>query len=270
MPLSFIKMDGAGNDFVIFDARRQPLRLTPEQVRAIAARDNPVTKGCDQVVVLEPSQQADIFMRITNADGGEVGSCGNASRCAAWLIHSEVGRSSVTIETAAGIITAEVKDQSRITVDMGKPRLGWKDIPLAEERDTLHFAVDGVPDAAAVNMGNPHMVFFVPDTRAVKLAELGPLLEHHPLFPERANISVAKVEAKDAITLRVWERGAGLTLACGTAACATLVAAHLRGLTGRKAAVHLPGGTLHIEWRADDHVLMNGPVAIGFRGTYEC
>ncbi len=256
----FLKMHGAGNDFVVFDARSEPLRFTSAQIAQIANRRLGI--GCDQLVVLEPSQKADVFMRIYNADGSESSACGNATRCVAWLLK----KSPVTIETQSGILTCETAGDHLITVDMGAPKLEWQQIPLADAQDTLHVTLedDGLADPVAVNMGNPHIVFFVDDVNAVPLHEIGPRIEHHPLFPERVNVSVAQVVSYDTIKLRVWERGAGETLACGTGACASLVAAHRRGLTGMRADILLSGGTLTIEW--DDTVKMTGPVALSFEG----
>ncbi len=258
--LSFLKMHGCGNDFVVFDAREKALPAL--NWKKIADRHFGI--GCDQVVILEKSSKADVFMRIYNADGSQVASCGNASRCVGWLM----GKKTATIETLAGIIEAQVEGET-VTIDMGAPRLEWNEIPLAKLCDTLHVPAEEGPlrDAVAVSMGNPHVVFFVDDANAIALEKIGPVLEHHPLFPERVNVNVAQVVAKNKIRLRVWERGAGLTLACGTGACATLVAAHRRGLAERKAEIELPGGTLAIEWREEtNHVLMTGPVAMSFKG----
>jgi diaminopimelate epimerase len=270
--IPFLKMHGLGNDFVVIDNRKS--QWSALNWGKIADRHFGI--GCDQVVVLEKSAQADVFMRIFNSDGGEVESCGNASRCVAWMLRSQKpgarSQKSVTIETLAGVIEAWVADDARVTIDMGEPRLKWREIPLKEKTDTLHLMITKGPlkDPAAVNIGNPHMVFFIPDVNAVPLHELGSDLETHPLFPTRVNVGVAQVESKDRLALRVWERGAGLTLACGTGACAALVAAHLRGLTGRKAEVRLPGGSLLIEWREDDnHVLMTGPAALSFKGEID-
>lgn len=265
----FIKMHGLGNDFVVVDARAHAVAFSAEQVRAIANRRLGV--GCDQLVEIEKpkSPDADAFMRIWNADGGEVSACGNASRCVASLLMSEGRRPRVTLETKAGLLAAEAREAGRIAVDMGKPRLDWREIPLARAMDTLHVDLARGPlrDPVGISMGNPHAVFFVADVAAIDLATLGPALEHDPLFPERANIGVAQVLDHTRIRLRVWERGAGLTLACGTGACAALVAAVRRGLTERRATVTLDGGPLEIEWRADDHVLMAGPVATSFTGV---
>lgn len=267
--LSFIKMHGLGNDFVVFDARREPPRLDTAAVRRIA--DRRLGVGCDQLIVIEPSSKADAFMRIYNADGGEVGACGNATRCVAHLLMGESGAEAATIETVAGLLRAGARNDGAVEVDMGPARLDWREIPLAEARDTLHLGIGAgaLQDPVGVNVGNPHAVFFVGDAEAVALADLGPGLEHHPLFPERANIEAATVIAPDRIRLRVWERGAGITQACGTGACATLVAAARRGLTGRSATVILDGGALDIAWADDNHVLMSGPVATSFTGTLD-
>ncbi len=260
-------MHGAGNDFVVIDNRKGGLPALDWGKLA----DRHFGIGCDQVVILQNSDKADVLMRIFNADGGEVESCGNASRCVAWLIGKETGKP-VRIHTLAGVIEASIAKDAQVTINMGPPRLDWNEIPLSEPKDTLHLGIasDALKDPVGVNMGNPHMVFFVSDALAVPLATLGPALEHHPLFPERANVGVAQVDAKDKITLHVWERGAGLTLACGTGACAALVAAHRRNLTGRKATVQLPGGVLFIEWRESDNaVLMTGPAAVSFKGEFD-
>ncbi|MHA1113927.1 MAG: diaminopimelate epimerase [Alphaproteobacteria bacterium] len=270
----FLKMHGLGNDFVVFDARQTPLVLSPVQTRALADRRFGV--GCDQVIAIEPAPanaaDADAFMRIFNADGGEVNACGNATRCVAHFLMAENGRTSVAIATGAGVLTASRAGAASITVDMGAARDGWRDIPLAREADTLHLPIEEGPlaDPAAVDMGNPHAVFFAADADAVDLAQFGPILEHHPLFPDRANIEVVQVLAPDRLRVRVWERGAGLTRACGTGACAALVAAHRRGLAERRAEILLDGGALAIDWHEEDgHVLMTGPVATSFAGAVE-
>ncbi|HXP29849.1 MAG TPA: diaminopimelate epimerase [Stellaceae bacterium] len=265
----FIKMHGLGNDFVVLDARRQKLALDAAAARAIADRHTGV--GCDQLILLEPPQQpgADLFMRIRNADGGEVEACGNATRCIADLVMRETGRRSAVIETASGLLTAEAADGGTVTVDLGPARLDWRDIPLARACDTLHvpLALGPLKDPVCTSMGNPHATFFVPDGAAIDLATLGPKLEHDPLFPERANIGVAQLLAPDRLRLRVWERGAGITPACGTGACAAVVAANRRGLTGRRVEVIADGGPLLIYWREDGHVVMTGPAAVSFTGT---
>ncbi|WP_142849628.1 diaminopimelate epimerase [Telmatospirillum sp. J64-1] len=267
----FLKMHGLGNDFVVLDARAHPLDLTDAQVRAIADRKTGI--GCDQLIVIEPARDklADAFMQIRNADGSTVSACGNATRCIAHLLMEESGDSHTVIETNAGLLDAERGENGMVTVDMGPARLDWREIPLARPVDTLHLGITMGPlaDPVGVSMGNPHAVFFVPDAEAVTLDVLGPPLEHHEMFPERANIEVAQVLSPDRIRMRVWERGSGITQACGTGACATLVAAARRGLTGRKAEVILDGGSLFIEWQADDHVVMTGPVALAFSGTLD-
>jgi diaminopimelate epimerase len=270
----FRKMNGLGNDFVVVDARESALALVPELVQAIADRKEGI--GCDQLIALEPSDRADVFMRIWNADGGEVAACGNAARCVAAVIAEEQGKPEVTIETEDQVLGAVVAGDGQVTIDMGLPRLRWDEIPLAEPfQDTRQIELQAGPiDApelhspAVVNVGNPHAIFFVDDIEAVDLARVGPILEHHPLFPERANISVVQVLSPNHVKLRTWERGAGLTQACGTAACAAAVAAIRRELTDRTVKVSLPGGDLLIEWReADGHVLMTGPYALDFEGT---
>ncbi|MEE8534700.1 MAG: diaminopimelate epimerase [Kiloniellales bacterium] len=265
---TFIKMHGLGNDFVVVDARREPFVLDEAAARAIADRRRGI--GCDQVIVMEPARggQADVFMRVHNADGGEVGACGNGTRCVASLVMAEAKAGHCTIETLAGLLGATAAGADRVAVDMGPARCDWREIPLAHEADTLHLdlALGPLAGPVAVNVGNPHAVFFVDDVEAIDLAMLGPKLEHDPLFPERANIGVAQVTGEDRLRLRVWERGVGLTRACGTGACAAAVAAHRRGLTGRDVEVALDGGPLEIAWRDDGHVVMTGPVATSFTG----
>jgi diaminopimelate epimerase len=267
----FIKMHGLGNDFVILDARDQAIGLNAEHVRALADQNTGV--GCDQVIIIEPAHNkaADAFMRIYNADGGEVMACGNASRCVASLLMDETGKTSLTLETGAGLLEAQSAAGENITVDMGPANLDWQDIPLAKEADTLHlrFSRGALKDPVAVNVGNPHAVFFVDDADAIDLETLGPEIEHHPFFPERTNVEAAQVLSPSQIRLRVWERGAGITQACGTGACATLIAAHRRRLTDRKASIILDGGPLDIEWLENNHVMMTGPVAISFTGTID-
>ncbi|MCJ7528792.1 MAG: diaminopimelate epimerase [Methyloceanibacter sp.] len=271
--IGFRKMNGLGNDFVVLDARPRALALGPDAVRAIADRKEGI--GCDQIIALEPSQHADVFMRIWNADGGEVGACGNAARCVAGLVAAERGQSKVSIETESGVLGAVVNEDGSVTIDMGAPRFGWDEIPLAEPfHDTRRIELQLGPiddpvlhTPSVVNVGNPHCLFFVDDVEAHDLKRFGPMLEHHPLFPERANISLVQVLGPEAIKVRTWERGAGLTRACGTAACAAAVAAARRELAGRKIKVTLPGGDLLIEWReSDGHILMTGPYALDFEG----
>ena len=270
MRVSFVKMHGCGNDFVILDERASPLGLTPARAAAVANRRTGI--GCDQLITLEPPPPgADVFMRIRNPDGSEAGACGNATRCVTDLLARETGRTSQAIRTVSGDLPSVMLPDGRVQVDMGPVRLDWRDIPLARPADTLHLGLScgAVSDPAAASVGNPHATFFVRDVAAVPVSEVGPVLEHDPLFPERANIGFAQIMAEDRIRLRVWERGAGLTLACGSGACAALVNAHRRGLTGRRAVVQVDGGALEIAWREDGHVLMTGPVATSFTGTIE-
>ena len=274
--IPFRKMNGLGNDFVVIDTRARPLALGPAQAQRIADRERGV--GCDQLILLGPSDQADVFMTIRNSDGGEVDACGNAARCVAAVVAAELGRPGVTIETNAAVLGAVLNADATVTIDMGVPLLRWDEIPLAEEfhdTRTIELQVGPIDDPvlhtpSAVNVGNPHCIFWVDDPEAHDLAAIGPILEHHPLFPERANISLAQVTAPDAMTLKVWERGAGLTRACGTAACAAAVVGARKGLTGRTVTVALPGGPLAIAWReADDHVLMTGPFALDYEGELD-
>jgi len=268
---NFIKMHGLGNDFVVLDGRAHPISLDDKSAAAIAARHTGV--GCDQLIVIEKpkTKGAEAFLRIRNADGGEVEACGNAARCLGFLLMRENGKDSIILETLAGLVEARNAGKNLVAVDMGKPRWSWRDIPLARDCDTDHLplALGPLSDAAATSMGNPHATFFVTDVAAVDIASLGPKLEHDPLFPKRANIGVAQVISPEKIRLRVWERGAGLTPACGTGACAALVAAHRRGLASRKAEIIADDGSLTIEWRSDDHVLMTGPVAVSFTGALD-
>ncbi len=269
--LLFTKMHGLGNDFVVLDGRRVALPISAGQARAIADRRTGV--GCDQVIVVEPpaSGLADVFMRVRNADGGEAAACGNATRCVAAMIMAENAATQAVIETAAGLLDAEAAGGGDIAVDMGQARLDWRDIPLAGPADTLHLRLEAGPfkDPVAVGMGNPHAVFFVDDAEAAALETFGPVIERHEMFPRFVNVGAAQVMSDHEIRLRVWERGAGITRACGTGACAALVAAHRRGYTGRAAQVILDGGSLAIEWLADDHVLMTGPAAVSFQGTLD-
>lgn len=266
----FTKMHGLGNDFVVIDARTGGGDLDDATVRAVADRHTGI--GCDQLIVIEPARmtEAAFFMRIRNADGSEVGACGNAARCVADRVMRETGKSVIQFQTGAGLLTAHRTDNG-ITVDMGPAQDQWRDIPLESPTNTLHLPIKegALSDPAAVGIGNPHMVFFVDDTEAVPLADgLGRKLENHTLYPERTNVEVVEVRSRDHLRVRVWERGVGITQACGTGACAALVAAHRRGLTGRSAEVELDGGVLYIDWRADSHVLMTGAVATSFTGNW--
>lgn len=273
MTIPFLKMHGLGNDFVVLDARKAALDLPLERRRAIA--DRRLGVGCDQLIVLEPptEREADVFMRIYNPDGGEAGACGNATRCVASVVMDERKTDQVTVQTISGLLDSQKVGQGAnglpvISVDMGLARLDWRDIPVAGACDTNHLPVGAGPlqDPVGTNVGNPHATFFVDALEAIPLAELGPKLERDPFFPERANIGVVQVMARDRLRLRVWERGAGLTLACGSGACAAVVAASRRGLVDRKADVVLEKGTLGIEWLRDDHVMMTGGIALAFKG----
>ena len=274
MTRPFVKMNGAGNDFVVVNALETPFVPTADQARAIA--DRQTGEGCDQLIALEPSDRADAFMRVWNADGGVVETCGNALRCIGWMLLQSTGKDEVTIDTLGGLTTARRALDGQVTVDMGTPRLDWTQIPLDEAMDTrgIELQVGPIDDPVlhtpgAVSMGNPHVVFFMentPDDGFVR--GTGSLIEHHPRFPEGVNVGFAHVLAPDRIRLRVWERGAGLTRACGTGACAALVAASRRGLTGRTARVGVDGGELLIEWdEVTDHVFMTGPVEVERTGT---
>lgn len=267
----FLKMHGLGNDFVVLDARRVPISLDARLARAIADRRTGI--GCDQILVMEPprSAGADVFMRIRNAEGGEVEACGNGTRCVAARVMEELGRDRVVVETVAGLLEARRAPGGLVTVDMGEARTHWREIPLAREADTLHLPVGAGPlhDAVATNLGNPHATFFVRDVESVEIERWGPVLEHDPIFPERANIGVVQVLSPTSLRFRVWERGAGVTRACGTGACAALVAAARRNLAERRAEVILDGGRLEIEWRGDGRVMMTGPTAISFTGSFD-
>ncbi len=263
MVIPFLKMHGAGNDFVVIDERHRPLDLSPDQVRHLADRRTGI--GCDQFITLHPppaNTDADLVMRIRNPDGSEAGACGNATRCVAELLFEQTGHPFHVIRTIAGDLPAERLPDGRFRIDMGAPRTAWQDVPLARAMDTLHLPLPG--DPAACSMGNPHATLFVDDP--ARAARDGPALETDPLFPERANIGFAQVLAPDRMRLRVWERGAGLTLACGSGACAAVVNAHRRGLTGRRVAVEMDGGLLEIEITEAGRVLMAGPAATSFRG----
>jgi diaminopimelate epimerase len=270
----FVKMNGLGNEIVLVDLRREPKAFGGAEARA-AARQEPY----DQLMALYPSQAgADASLRIYNNDGSEAAACGNGMRCVAALIAAETGRSRLTFETAAGPVACWRSGEALFTVDMGAPRCRWDQIPLSEEfadtrRIELEIGPRGAPllhSPSVVSMGNPHAIFWVDDPAAYDLTKIGPLLEHHPMFPERANITLAATASREHIVIRTWERGAGLTKACGSAACAAAVAAARLGRTGRKVTVTLAGGDLLIEWReADDHVLMTGPVEYEHRGRFD-
>lgn len=272
-PLHFRKMNGLGNDFVVFDARTRPVAMDEARARAIADRKTGI--GCDQLIVLEPSAKADVTMRIWNNEGGEVESCGNATRCIADILFDEKKATRATIDTKGGFLVAEKGGEKLVTVDMGAPRFDWQDIPLSEKfHDTRYIDLHvGPVDAplidrpSVVNVGNPHCIFWVKDLDVVDLAKVGPMLEHHPLFPKRANITLARIDDRAHVVIKVWERGAGLTRACGTAACAVMAAGHRLKRLDDKATITLPGGDLFMAIReGDGHVIMTGPVAYEFEG----
>lgn len=272
-PLHFRKMNGLGNDFVVFDARKRSLAMDEAKARAIADRKTGI--GCDQLIVLEPSSKADVTMRIWNNEGGEVESCGNATRCIADILFDEKKASRATIDTKGGFLVAEKGGDRLVTVDMGAPRFDWQDIPLSEKfHDTRYIDLHvGPVDAplidrpSVVNVGNPHCIFWVKDLDVVDLAKIGPMLEHHPLFPRRANITLARIDARDRVVIKVWERGAGLTKACGTAACAVMAAGFRLKRLDAQATITLPGGDLFMAIReSDGHIIMTGPVEYEFEG----
>ena len=273
----FAKMNGLGNAIIVADMRGRSDRVTPDAARALAA--DQVTTFDQIMAIYDPVVAGtDNYIEILNCDGTQAQACGNGTRCVVQALAAETGRKTFTFETKAGILTAEEHEDGRISVDMGKPRFGWKDIPLAEEfADTSNIELQVGPiDAPIVHspsvasMGNPHAIFWVDDIHAYDLARFGPLLENHPIFPERANITLAHVADRGHIAMRTWERGAGLTRACGSAACATAVAAARLRRTGRTVAVSLPGGDLVIEWRErDDHVLMTGTATFEYEGRFD-
>jgi diaminopimelate epimerase len=273
----FVKMNGIGNDIVVLDLRPDSVPVTEADARAIARKE---AVPFDQLMALYPPRApgTEAYVRIYNSDGSEAQACGNGMRCVVSRDVKATGRREFIYETRAGLIPAHYENEDKITVDMGKPRFGWRDIPLAEEfRDTRAIELQiGPIDApvlhspSVVSMGNPHAVFWVDDPYAYELTKFGPLLENHPIFPERANISLAAVKDREHVVMRTWERGAGLTKACGSAACAVAVSAARTKRTGRKVHLSLPGGDLDIEWReSDDHVLMTGPAAFEFEGVLD-
>jgi len=272
----FRKMNGLGNEIVAVDLRGSKRVFAAAEARAIAGRPE---SHFDQMMVLHDprSPATEAYVRIYNTDGSEAEACGNGMRCIGWVVAQQTGRSALKFETKAGVLDVAVAGIDHITVDMGTPRFGWADIPLAEPfHDTRQIELQIGPidkpilhSPSAVNVGNPHAVFWVADVAAYDLGRIGPLLENHPIFPERANISLAHVTSPETITLRTWERGAGLTKACGSAACAATVCAARKGLTGRRATVTLPGGPLLIEWRADNRIWMTGPVELEHEGVLD-
>ncbi|TAD87065.1 MAG: diaminopimelate epimerase [Alphaproteobacteria bacterium] len=271
MGLPFLKMHGLGNDFVVLDARAGDLGLSPAVARAIADRHTGV--GFDQLIVIErPSVSlADARVRFLNADGSESAACGNGTRCVARLLMEETGRDHLLLETLRGLLDCSRTADGLISVDMGVAMLDWREVPLGRACDTLHvpIGVEALVDPVGTSMGNPHLTFFVPRVEAIAMERLAPLLQRDPMLPESANIGVASVIGPDHLRLRVYERGSGLTRACGSGACAAAVAAHRRGLTGRRVTLDLDGGRLVVEWLRDGHVLMTGPTATSFAGTLD-
>jgi diaminopimelate epimerase len=271
---SFIKMHGLGNDFMVLDARTAPLALAEPLSRNLPPlADRHTGVGFDQAIILRPSQRADVFMQIVNADGSEVAACGNATRCIAWHLMQETGAQDITIETKAGLLSAQYVAHERVAVNMGIPKFTWQDIPLAHAMDTLH-VIHGygtLPDGVAVNMGNPHLIIFVEQIEASDVSAIGSELETSALFPQRANITLAEIITPAHITIRTWERGVGLTHACGTAACASMVAGRRRGMLASEVTVKMQGGEVVIAWDGTEssphHPLtMTGNAAYSYRG----
>ena len=264
--LPFMKMHGAGNDFVVIDSRGRGADhigvTTAALARALGDRNRGV--GFDQLAEIRDAVDADIALDFWNSDGSRAGACGNATRCVADHVMRGTGKNRVRIRTERGLLMAERLPDGRVNVNMGPPQLDWDSVPLSHAVDPAHLPLPG--DPSAVGMGNPHCVFFVADAEAVDLPAVGPALEHDPLFPQRTNVEFASLTAPDQLRMRVWERGAGITLACGSGACATAVAAHLRGLTGRQVRLDMDGGSLQVDWR-DDGVWLTGPVARVFDGV---
>ncbi len=273
----FLKMNGIGNKIIVLDLRGSGARVSATDARAIGRADG---LAYDQLMVVHDPRSAGTTARmdIFNIDGSLSGACGNGTRCVAWALMRDSRDDHLVLESAAGLLECRRFGEWRFSVDMGAPKFDWRDIPLAHDPgDTCNVRLPDAPAVAtalpafcAVNMGNPHAVFFVTDPDAFDLAQTGPAVEHHPIFPERVNTSIARVDSRDHITLKVWERGAGATLACGSAACATLVAAAKRGLSNRTATIALPGGDLDIEWReANSHVIMTGDVELEYEGHFD-
>jgi diaminopimelate epimerase len=260
--VAFMKMHGAGNDFVIIDSRGRGAVVTEGLARALGDRNRGV--GFDQLAEIRDSDGADFALDFWNSDGSRAGACGNATRCVCDFVMRGTGRDAVTLTTARGDLRAVRGADGRVSVNMGHPQRDWASVPLARDVDLMHLPLAG--DPVAIGMGNPHCVFFVPDAEAVDVAAVGPVWEHDPLYPQRTNVEFASLIAPDHLRMRVWERGAGITLACGSGTCATVVAAHLRGLTGRRVEVEVDGGVLEVDWR-EDGVWLTGPVAHVFDGV---
>jgi len=266
MKKPFIKMHGLGNDFVILDSRKNEYRLNPKSIKLISNRRFGI--GCDQVIEMIDSKKEDIFMKIYNSDGSEAEACGNAARCIAGLLFASMPKKEVTIETTAGVLKAESEKNGFIKVDMGEPKFFWKDIPLKKEVKNISFDEFALNNGIAINIGNPHIVFFVKDLETINIEKIGPFIENYPLFPKKINVEICKIINENKIITQVWERGSGRTLACGSGACAALIAAHKLNLTNAESEVVLEGGSLNIKWNinTNKHVIMSGPIAVSFLG----
>ena len=266
MKKPFIKMHGLGNDFVVLDSTKNQYNINKASIQLIANRKFGV--GCDQVIEMKHSDKEDIYMKIYNADGTEAEACGNAARCIAGLLFASSPKKAVSIETIAGVLKAESEENGLIKVDMGKPKFFWKDIPLSMNISEINFEELTLKNGLAINIGNPHIVFFVKDLDAIDINRIGPLIENNSLFPEKVNVEICQLENRKKIKVLVWERGAGNTLACGSGACAALVAAYKNSLSEPQAEIVLDGGSLNITWNigSDEHVIMSGPIAVSFLG----
>lgn len=268
MKKPFIKMHGLGNDFVIIDSRNNNYIINEKNIRLISNRRLGV--GCDQVIEIKDSKSADIFMKIYNSDGSEAEACGNATRCVAGILFASSPKKKILIETVSGILKAESEANGNIKVDMGKPKLGWQDIPLSKNIDEINFEQFSLKNGFAVNLGNPHVVFFVEDLKNFTIDKIGPFIETNELFPQKVNVEICQIISDQKIRVMVWERGAGKTLACGSGACAVLVAAYKKGLSKEIAEIQLDGGSLNISWnvKTDNHLIMSGPVSVSFLGDF--
>jgi len=268
MKKPFIKMHGLGNDFVIIDSRNNNYRINDETIKIISNRRFGI--GCDQVIEMRDSKTADIFMKIYNSDGSEAEACGNASRCVAGILFASTPKKKISIETISGIINAESEVNGNIKVDMGEPRFLWNEIPLNENVKEINFEQFSLKNGLTVNMGNPHIVFFVEDLNNINIDEIGPFIETDKLFPQRINLEICQIINRNKIKALIWERGAGKTLACGSGACAVLVAACKNGLSNETAEIMLDGGSLNISWNinSNNHVIMSGPVSVSFLGDF--
>lgn len=268
MKKPFIKMHGLGNDFVIIDSRNNNYIINEKNIRLISNRRLGV--GCDQVIEIKDSKSADIFMKIYNSDGSEAEACGNATRCVAGILFASSPKKNILIETVSGMLKAESEANGNIKVDMGKPKLGWQDIPLSKNIDEINFEQFSLKNGFAVNLGNPHVVFFVEDLKNFTIDKIGPFIETNELFPQKVNVEICQIISDQKIRVMVWERGAGKTLACGSGACAVLVAAYKKGLSKEIAEIQLDGGSLNISWnvKTDNHLIMSGPVSVSFLGDF--